>query len=57
MFSDEAVVRKVLLDAEMAYQFVSSTVPGDLGDEGLELIKNVIATIQFFKMCVNLNGR
>mgnify|MGYP000281752095 CR=1 FL=1 len=50
--SQEQSVTQVVADSEVVFHFISSTVPGDLVDEGVEFSKNVFATIQLLKICV-----
>ncbi|CAG0979566.1 UDP-glucose 4-epimerase [Anaerolineales bacterium] len=50
--SDEAVTARALQGAEVVFHFISSTVPGDITDEGSELIQNVVQTLQLLKQCV-----
>lgn len=49
--SDDAV-RKVLQKSDIVFHFISSTVPGDVADEGGELIQNVVETLHLLKLCV-----
>jgi len=51
-FSDERVLRNLLRDVEVVFHFISSTVPGDVVDERLELGHNVIQTLQLLNLCV-----
>ena len=51
-FSDERVLRNLLRDVEVVFHFISSTVPGDVVDERLELAHNVIHTLQLLNLCV-----
>jgi UDP-glucose 4-epimerase len=51
-FNDERVLRKLLRDVEVVFHFISSTVPGDIVDERLELAHNVIQTLQSLNLCV-----
>lgn len=50
--SDEAATTKALHDADVVFHFISNTVPGDVTDEGSELIQNVVQTLQLLKQCV-----
>jgi UDP-glucose 4-epimerase len=50
--SDEKAVSAVLQNADVVYHFISSTVPGDVTDEGGELIQNVVQTLGLLKSCV-----
>lgn len=50
--SDEAVTTRALQGVEVIFHFISSTVPGDITDEGSELIQNVVQTLQLLKQCV-----
>ena len=56
-FSHEDTVRKTVCGAEVVFHFISSTVPGDMVDEGGELIQNVVQTLRLLKLCVNENVR
>lgn len=56
-FSSEGSVRKTVRGAEVVFHFISSTVPGDIVDEGGELIQNVVQTLQLLKLCVSENVR
>jgi len=51
-FNDEKVLRNLLRDVEVVFHFISSTVPGDVVDERLELAHNVIQTLQLLNLCV-----
>lgn len=50
--SSEDAVRKVLQNSDLVFHFISSTVPGDVADEGGELIQNVVETLHLLKLCV-----
>ncbi len=50
--SDESAVRRAIKGAVVVYHFISSTVPGDIADEGGELIQNVVQTLRLLKLCV-----
>jgi UDP-glucose 4-epimerase len=54
-FTDEALLRRALADADVAYHLVSSTVPGD-DQVGVitELSDNIFATIRFIDSCIAL---
>ncbi len=56
-FSNAEAVRKTVDGAEVVFHFISSTVPGDLVDEGRELIQNVVQTLQLLKLCVSAKVR
>lgn len=56
-FSNQDTVRKTVRGAEVVFHFISSTVPGDMVDEGGELIQNVVQTLQLLKLCVSENVR
>lgn len=51
-FGDINAVRDALRGVDIVYHFISSTVPGDITDEGGELAQNVIQTIHLLKLCV-----
>jgi UDP-glucose 4-epimerase len=51
-FSSEEAVAQSVRGAEVVFHFISSTVPGDVVDEGRELMQNVVQTIQLLKVCV-----
>ncbi|CAL61311.1 putative UDP-glucose-4-epimerase [Herminiimonas arsenicoxydans] len=50
--SSEEAVRKVLQKSDIVFHFISSTVPGDVADEGGELIQNVVETLHLLKLCL-----
>lgn len=50
--SDESAVRHAIKGVAVVYHFISSTVPGDITDEGGELIQNVVQTLRLLKLCV-----
>jgi UDP-glucose 4-epimerase len=50
--NNNASVCDVLNGAEVVYHFISSTVPGDVVDEGVELNHNVVNTLNLLKLCV-----
>lgn len=54
-FTDEALLREVLADADVAYHLVSTTVPGD-DQIGMiaELSDNIFGTIRFIDICISL---
>ncbi|WP_096697340.1 NAD-dependent epimerase/dehydratase family protein [Polaromonas sp. AER18D-145] len=54
---DTEAVWKTLDGIEIVFHFVSSTVPGDVTDEGAELIQNVVQTLQLLKLCVRQGVR
>ena len=51
-FSSEEAIRKSLKNCGVVFHFISSTVPGDVADEGGELIQNVVQTLRLLKLCV-----
>lgn len=52
-YHDQNSLRKVLLDASVAYHLVSSTVPGDQNvDVAKELNENVVGSLHFVDACV-----
>ena len=51
-FSSEEVVEQSVRGTEVVFHFISSTVPGDVVDEGRELMQNVVQTLQLLKVCV-----
>lgn len=51
-FSSEEAVAQVVGGAEVVFHFISSTVPGDVVDEGREVMQNVVQTLQLLKICV-----
>lgn len=51
-FGSEEAVRKTLQDCKVVFHFISSTVPGDVADEGAELIQNVVQTLRLLQLCV-----
>jgi UDP-glucose 4-epimerase len=55
-FTDAALLREALADADVAYHLVSSTVPGD-ERKGMitELSDNIFATIRFIDICIALS--
>ena len=56
-FSSEDAVRKAIHGVDVVFHFISSTVPGDMVDEGGELMQNVVQTLQLLKLCVRENIR
>jgi UDP-glucose 4-epimerase len=54
---DTEAVTKTLSGTEVVFHLVSSTVPGDVTDEGAELIQNVVQTLQLLKQCVRQGVR
>lgn len=50
--SSEEAVKRVLQKSDIVFHFISSTVPGDVADEGGELIQNVVETLHLLKLCV-----
>lgn len=55
--SREADVAAALHGVDTVFHFVSSTVPGDLVDESLELRQNVFQTLQLLHLCVDHSVR
>ena len=54
-FTDEEVLRAALMDADVAYHLVSTTVPGDERTGMItELSDNIFATIRFIDICIAL---
>lgn len=54
-FKDEALLRRALVDADVAYHLVSSTVPGDDQVSVVaELSDNIFSTIRFIDTCIAL---
>lgn len=56
-FTDKDTLRKTVHGVEVVFHFISSTVPGDMVDEGGELNQNVVQTLQLLKLCVSENVR
>ena len=51
-FSDKEALRETLAGVEVAYHFISSTVPGDEDVDSIkELSENLFATIEFLNIC------